>query len=304
MKPAFVLIHLAIETKYKADQARLTAALREQEAADDSFQVWIDQESGQTILGGMEELHLDSKIGALRRDYRIDISIGAPQVAYLETITQRAEIDFTLKQTGSERAFARVKLSLAPRESGEGNAFVSGVGPGLLPEAYVSAIERGVHRGLSGGVLAGFPVVRTAIWLIDCAYHDRGSSAAAFEDVARRAMREGLQKGRPVLFEPVMTVEIRVPEDGLESVLVDLRQRRCIVRGQESSGAIVIVSAIAPLANLFGYRNALRSLSEGRAIYSMQFSHYAAVLSPEDDGPYPAAMALRMPAILTLGDSA
>ncbi|WP_439498999.1 hypothetical protein [Bosea sp. (in: a-proteobacteria)] len=304
MKAASALIHLAVEPKYKSDQTRLAAALRELEAADIAFQVRTDRESGQTILGALGEPHLQTKLAALRHDYQLDLNLGAPQVAYRETIARRVEIDFTLKQMGGERTFARVKLSLAPRDQGQGNAIASGVGPGLLPENYVVAIERGVESVLRSGILAGFPVVDISVSLTDCACHERDSSAAAFECAARNAMRDGLQKGGAVLLQPVMALEISVPTDALEVVLVDLRQRRGIIGGQEISGATAIVSAIAPLAQLFGYSSALHSLSGGRASHSMQFNQYAAVPSDEDDGPYPAALALRMPPVLALGDSA
>lgn len=304
MKPASALIHLAVEPKFKADRARFAAALGELEAADGAFQARIDSASGQTILGGTSELHLQTKVEALLRDHRLDLNIGAPQVAYLETITQRAEIDHTLKQLGEQRSLARVKLSLAPRDQGLGSTFVSGIVLGALPESYVAAIGRSVDCMLASGVLAGFPVADVAVTLVDATYHGQDSSVAAFEAAARSAMREGLQKGRSILLEPIMALEMRVPTDSLDAVLIDLRQRRGIVRGQETSGTTLIVNATAPLAHLFNYLNVLRSLSEGRATYSMQFSHYAAVPSFNEDGPHPAAMALCMPAVLALGDSA
>ncbi|MGX1788672.1 hypothetical protein ACWIGM_18140 [Bosea sp. NPDC055332] len=304
MNPAPILMNVAIEPRFRADRVRVMAALSELEASDGSFQVRIDEESGQIIIGGVGEDQLAGKVEALRRDYGLDLNTGGPQVAYLETISQSVEVDFVLKQMGCQRAFARIKLALAPRGRGQGNAFISDVEPHTLLEAYRSAIGRGIDLVRCSGVLAGFPVTDIAIRLLDWAYHDLDSSEAAFEEAARRALREGLQKGVSVLLEPIMALEVRVPGDVVEAVLVDLRKRRAIVPSQETGGSAVIVGATAPLASLFGYANSLRAMSDGHGAHTMRFSHYAPVPSLSDDGPYPAAMALRMPAVLALGDSA
>jgi elongation factor G len=304
MKPAPILMNVAMEPRFKADQDRVIAALRELEAADASFQARTDEESGQIIIGGTREDQLAGKVEALQREYGLDLNIGAPQVAYLETISRRGEVDFVLKQLGGRRAFARVKLAVAPRDRGEGNVFVSVVQSQALPEAYRRAIGRGSDLVLGSGILAGFPVTDVAIRLLDWAHHDQDSSEAAFEEAARLALRQALQKGMSVLLEPIMTLEVRVPDDVVEAVLADLRNRRAIVQSRETDGSAVLVGAQAPLAMLFGYANSLRAMSEGRGTHTMCFSHYEAVPSFTGDGPYPTAMALRMPAVLALGDSA
>lgn len=304
MKPAPILMNVAIEPRCKADQGRVIAALRELDAADAGFQARTDEESGQIIIGGAGEGQLAGKVEALQREYGLDLNIGAPQVAYFETISRRVEVDFVLKQLGGRHAFARVKLGVAPRDQSQGNVFVSDVTPQTLPEAYGSAIRHGIDVMLGSGILAGFPVTDVAIKLVDWAHHDQGSSEAAFEEAARLALREALQKGMSVLLEPIMTLEIRVPDDIVEAVLADLRNRRAIVPSRETDGSAVLVGAQAPLAMLFGYQNSLNAMSGGGGVHTMRFSHYEAVPSFTDDGPYPAAMALRMPAVLAFGDSA
>ncbi|MCP4559841.1 MAG: hypothetical protein GY873_33605 [Bosea sp.] len=304
MNPAPILMNVAMEPRSKADQVRVMAALRELKAADGSFEVRTDEESGQIVIGGASEDQLAGKVEVLQRDYGLDLNTGRPQVAYLETISQRAEVDFVLKQLDGRRAFARVKLAVVPRDRGEGNVFVPGVESQVLPETYRIAIGRGSDLVLRSGILAGFPVADVAIRLLDWAHHDLDSSEAAFEEATRIAVREGLQKGVSLLLEPIMTLEVRVPSDIVETVLADLRKRRVVAPSRDIEGSVVIVGATAPLATLFGYTNSLRAMSGGRGTYSTRFSHYEAVPSFTDDGPYPAAMALRMPAVLALGDSA
>ena len=274
------VIEIAIEPKSKADQEKLGLALAKLAAEDPSFRVSTDQESGQTILKGMGELHLDIKVDILRRTYKVDANIGAPQVAYRETITKKVEIDYThKKQTGGTGQFARVKLVIQPNEQGAGFAFDSKVVGGSVPREYIPGVEKGLESVIGAGVLAGFPVVDVKVELIDGAFHEVDSSALAFEIASRAALREGLQKGGSVLLEPVMKVEVVTPEDYTGSVIGDLNSRRGQIQGQDMRGNAVVINAMVPLANMFGYVNTLRGMSQGRANYTMQFDHYEQVPS-------------------------
>jgi len=272
------VIEIAIEPKSKADQEKLGLALSKLANEDPSFRVSTDPESGQTILKGMGELHLDIKVDILRRTYKVDANIGAPQVAYRETVTRKAEIDYThKKQTGGSGQFARVKLMIEPGEPGSGFVFDSKVIGGSVPKEYIPGVEKGLKSVLDNGVLAGFPVIDFKVSLIDGAYHEVDSSALAFEIASRAALREGIQKSGPKLLEPIMKVEVVSPEEYLGGVIGDLTSRRGQVQGQEMRGNATVMSALVPLANMFGYVNTLRSMSQGRASYSMQFDHYAQV---------------------------
>ncbi len=272
------VIEIAIEPKSKADQEKLGLALSKLAAEDPSFRVSTDQESGQTILKGMGELHLDIKVDILRRTYKVDANIGAPQVAYRETVTRKAEIDYThKKQTGGSGQFARVKLAIEPGEPGSGFVFDSKIIGGAVPKEYIPGVEKGLKSVLDNGVLAGFPVIDFKVALIDGAYHEVDSSALAFEIASRAALREGIQKAGPKLLEPIMKVEVVSPEEYLGGIIGDLTSRRGQVQGQEMRGNATVMSALVPLANMFGYVNTLRSMSQGRASYSMQFDHYAQV---------------------------
>jgi elongation factor G len=272
------VIEIAIEPKSKVDQEKLGLALSKLAAEDPSFRVSTDQESGQTILKGMGELHLDIKVDILRRTYKVDANIGAPQVAYRETVTRKAEIDYThKKQTGGSGQFARVKLAIFPGEPGSGFVFDSKVIGGAVPKEYIPGVEKGLKSVLDNGVLAGFPVIDFKVALIDGAYHEVDSSALAFEIASRAALREGIQKAGPKLLEPIMKVEVVSPEEYLGGIIGDLTSRRGQVQGQEMRGNATVMSALVPLANMFGYVNTLRSMSQGRASYSMQFDHYAQV---------------------------
>lgn len=274
------VIEIAIEPKSKADQEKLGLALAKLAAEDPSFRVSTDQESGQTILKGMGELHLDIKVDILRRTYKVDANIGAPQVAYRETITKKAEIDYThKKQTGGTGQFARVKLVIQPNEQGAGFSFESKIVGGAVPKEYIPGVEKGLQSVVGAGVIAGFPVVDVKVELIDGAFHEVDSSALAFEIASRAALREGLQKGGSVLLEPVMKVEVVTPEDYTGSVIGDLNSRRGQIQGQDMRGNAVVINAMVPLANMFGYVNTLRSMSQGRANYTMQFDHYEQVPS-------------------------
>jgi elongation factor G len=272
------VIEIAIEPKSKADQEKLGIALSKLAAEDPSFRVSTDQESGQTILKGMGELHLEIKVDILRRTYKVDANIGAPQVAYREKISRRAEIDYThKKQSGGSGQFARVKIVVEPAEPGEGYSFESKIVGGAVPKEYIPGVEKGLESVLGSGVLAGFPVVDLKVQLVDGAYHDVDSSALAFEIASRAALREALQKGASVLLEPIMKVECVTPEDYTGSVIGDLNSRRGQIQGQDMRGNAVVINAMVPLANMFGYVNTLRSMSQGRATYTMQFDHYEQV---------------------------
>ncbi len=272
------VIEIAIEPKSKADQEKLGIALQKLAAEDPSFRVSTDQESGQTILKGMGELHLDIKVDILRRQYKVDANIGAPQVAYRETITRRAEVDYThKKQTGGTGQFARIKLIIEPAEAGEGFVFESKVVGGNVPKEYIPGVEKGLKSVLDNGVLAGFPVIDLKATLIDGAYHEVDSSVLAFEIAARAAAREGIQKAGPKLLEPIMKVEVVTPEDYLGGIIGDLTSRRGQIQGQEMRGNATVLNATVPLANMFGYVNTLRSMSQGRAQFTMTFENYAQV---------------------------
>jgi elongation factor G len=272
------VIEIAIEPKSKADQEKLGVALAKLVAEDPSFRVHTDQESGQTIIKGMGELHLDIKVDILKRTYKVDANIGAPQVAYREKITRSATVDYThKKQTGGHGQFARIKIVAEPAEQGAGFVFENEIVGGSVPREFFPAVEKGLEGSLGSGVLAGFPVVDLKVSLVDGASHDVDSSAMAFEICARTAMREALQKGGPALLEPVMKVEVVTPEDYTGSVIGDLNSRRGQIQGQDMRGNANVINAMVPLANMFSYVNNLRSMSQGRATFTMQFDHYAEV---------------------------
>src|ERR1700716_2057177 len=274
------VIEIAIEPKSKADQEKLGVALAKLAAEDPSFRVSTDQESGQTILKGMGELHLDIKVDILRRTYKVDANIGAPQVAYREKLTRREVIDWVhKKQTGGSGQFARVKIMFEPNEPGKGSSFESQVVGGTVPKEFIPGVEKGINSVMGSGVLAGFPVVDVKATLIDGAYHDVDSSVLAFEIAARAAFREALQKGGSVLLEPIMKVEVITPEDYTGAVMGDLLARRGQIQGQDKRGNANVVNAMVPLANMFSYVNNLRSMSQGRATFTMQFDHYEPVPS-------------------------
>ena len=270
------VIEIAIEPKSKADQEKLGVALAKLAAEDPSFRVSTDTESGQTILKGMGELHLDIKVDILKRTYKVDANIGAPQVAFRERITKPAEVDYThKKQTGGTGQFARVKFIVEPNEPGKGFEFESKIVGGSVPKEYIPGVEKGLNSVLGSGVVAGFPVVDVKVQLIDGAYHEVDSSALAFEIASRAAFRDALQKGKSVLLEPIMKVEVVTPEDYTGSVIGDLNSRRGQIQGQDMRGNANVINAMVPLMNMFGYVNTLRSMSQGRATFTMQFDHYA-----------------------------
>ncbi len=272
------VIEMAVEPKTKGDQEKMATALVKLATEDPSFRVSTDQESGQTIIKGMGELHLDIKVDILKRTHKVDVNVGAPQVAYREKITKRVEKDYThKKQTGGTGQFARIKLIVEPNEPGKGFEFESKIIGGAVPKEYIPGVNKGLESVLGAGVLAGFPVVDVKVSLIDGAYHEVDSSALAFEIAARAGFREALREGGSVLLEPVMKVEVVTPEDYTGSVIGDLNSRRGQIQGQDMRGNANVITAMVPLANMFGYVNNLRSFSQGRASYTMQFDHYAEV---------------------------
>jgi len=274
------VIEIAIEPKSKADQEKLGVALAKLANEDPSFRVSTDAESGQTILKGMGELHLDIKVDILKRTYKVEANIGAPQVAYREKITRTVIKDYThKKQTGGSGQFARVKFVVEHLEPGKGFEFENKIVGGAVPKEYIPGVEKGLESVLGSGVLAGFPVVDLKVSLIDGAYHDVDSSALAFEIASRAALREALQGGSSVLLEPIMKVEVVTPEDYTGSVIGDLNSRRGQIQGQDMRGNANVINAMVPLANMFGYVNTLRSMSQGRATFTMQFDHYEQVPS-------------------------
>jgi len=274
------VIEIAIEPKTKADQEKLALALQRLAAEDPSFRVSTDHESGQTRLKGMGELHLDIKVDILRRTYKVDANIGAPQVAYRETLGRKAEIDYThKKQTGGTGQFARVKLVFEPLPPGSGFVFENDIVGGSIPKEFIPGVEKGIKSVMNSGPLVGFPVIDFQVTLIDGAYHDVDSSVLAFEIASRAAFREASEKVAMKLLEPVMKVEVVAPEDYVGTVIGDLNSRRGMILGQEMRGNATVINAMVPLANMFGYVNNLRSATQGRANYTMQFDHYEAVPS-------------------------
>ncbi len=272
------VIEVKIEPKTKADQEKMAIALHEMSVEDPSFQVSVDQESGETILKGMGELHLDIKVDILKRTHRVEAEVGAPQVAYRETLAKPTEIDYQhKKQTGGTGQFARVKFRLEPNETGAGNAFESEIVGGAVPREYIPGVEKGIQSVWNNGVLIGFPIVDMKVVLYDGGYHEVDSSAIAFEIASRSAMKEACDKAGMKLLEPVMDVEIVTPEEFVGGIIGDVNSRRGQVRTQEMRGNANVIRAYVPLANMFGYINTLRSMSTGRAQYSMQFAHYAEV---------------------------
>jgi elongation factor G len=270
------VIEIAIEPKSKADQEKLGVALAKLATEDPSFRVSTDQESGQTILKGMGELHLDIKVDILKRTYKVDANIGAPQVAFREKITQRVEHGYThKKQTGGSGQFAQIKIIAEPTPPGAPFEFENEIVGGAVPKEFIPGVEKGLESVLGSGVVAGFPVVDLKVTLIDGKYHDVDSSALAFEICARQCLKEALQMARPVLLEPIMKVEVVTPEDYTGSVIGDLNSRRGQIQGQDMRGNANVINAMVPLMNMFGYVNNLRSMSQGRATFTMQFDHYS-----------------------------
>ena len=269
------VISIAVEPKTKGDQEKMGLALNRLAAEDPSFRVRSDEESGQTIISGMGELHLDILVDRMKREFKVEANIGAPQVAYRETITREAEIDYThKKQSGGSGQFARVKIKFEPNPESEDFKFESTVVGGNVPKEYIPGVEKGIQSVMDSGPVAGFPMLAVKATLLDGAYHDVDSSVLAFEIAARAAFREGAKKAGAQLLEPIMKVEVVTPEDYMGDIIGDLNSRRGQISGTESRGIDTVISAMVPLANMFGYVNTLRSMSQGRAQYSMEFDHY------------------------------
>ncbi len=272
------VIEIAIEPKSKADQEKMGLALSRLAQEDPSFRVTTDHESGQTVIKGMGELHLEIKVDLLRRDFKVECNVGQPKVAYRETITKKNKVDYThKKQSGGAGQFARVIIDFEPLEPGSGFQFESQIVGGSVPKEYIPGVEKGLKSALETGVIAGFPMIDFKATLIDGAYHDVDSSVLAFEIAARAAFREGIKSCAPKLLEPMMKVEVVTPEEYMGDVIGDLNSRRGQVSGMDQRGNARVVNAMVPLANLFGYVNTLRSMSQGRAQFTMQFDHYEQV---------------------------
>jgi elongation factor G len=272
------VIEMKVEPKTKVDQEKMAVALYKLAAEDPSFRVSTDSESGETIIKGMGELHLDIKVDILKRTHKVEVVVGAPQVAYREAITRKITKDYThKKQTGGTGQYARVILEIEPAEKGAGNSFEARIVGGSVPKEYIPGVEKGLNSVLNSGPLIGFPVVDMKVALVDGAYHDVDSSAIAFEIATRAAMREAFETAGAVLLEPIMKVEVTAPDEYLGGVIGDLNSRRGQILGTSTRGNAQIVNSMVPLANMFGYINNLRSMSQGRASYTMQFDHYEQV---------------------------
>jgi elongation factor G len=272
------VIEIAVEPKSKADQEKMGIALQRLASEDPSFRVSVDHESGQTIIKGMGELHLDIIVDRMKREFKVEANIGAPQVAYRETITKRTEIDYThKKQTGGSGQYAKMSVIFEPNEPGAGYEFINEIVGGAIPKEYIPGVEKGLLQAKETGIIAGFPVVDFKVSLVDGSYHDVDSSVLAFEIAAKAAFKEAMQKAGPQLLEPIMKVEVVTPEDYMGDVIGDLNSRRGMIQGMEDRGNAKVVNAMVPLANMFGYINTLRSMSQGRAQYTMLFDHYEPV---------------------------
>jgi elongation factor G len=272
------VIEVAVEPKTKADQEKMGVALHRLAQEDPSFRVSIDHESGQTVIKGMGELHLEILVDRMKREFKVEANVGAPQVAYRETITKTIEYDYThKKQSGGSGQFARVKIRFEPLPPGSGYQFENEVVGGTVPKEYIPGVVKGLASAKDNGVMIGFPMIDFKATLYDGAYHDVDSSALAFEIAARACFREAVQKAGPVLLEPIMRVEVVTPEDYMGDVIGDLNSRRGQITGMDQRGNARVVDGTVPLANMFGYVNTLRSMSQGRAQFTMHFDHYAQV---------------------------
>ena len=272
------VIEVAVEPASKSDQEKMAVALQRLAQEDPSFQVASDHESGQTVIKGMGELHLEILVDRMKREFKVEANVGAPQVAYRETITKKTTIDHThKKQTGGAGQYARVIIDFEPTEAGQGFEFNSKIVGGRVPKEYIPGVEKGLRSAMDSGIVAGYPMIDFKATLTDGDFHDVDSSVLAFEIAARAAFRDGMRQASPILLEPIMSVEVVTPEDYMGDVIGDLNSRRGQVLGMESQGVAQLVKAKVPLAEMFGYVNSLRSLSQGRANYSMLFSNYAPV---------------------------
>jgi elongation factor G len=272
------VIEIAVEPKTKADQEKMGEALGRLAAEDPSFRVTSDEESGQTIIKGMGELHLDIIVDRMKREFKVEANVGAPQVAYRETLENASEVEYThKKQSGGAGQFAKVKLLVEPQEPGAGRLVESKIKGGAIPKEFIPGVEKGIETVSDNGILAGFPMIDYKVTIIDGLHHDVDSSVLAFELASRACFKEACTKGTLKLLEPVMRVEVVTPEDYMGDVIGDLNSRRGQISTQEQRGNATVITAMVPLANMFGYINNLRSMSQGRAQYSMFFDHYSKV---------------------------
>jgi elongation factor G len=272
------VIHIAIEPKTKDDQEKLGVALQKLATEDPSFRVQTDRETGQTIISGMGELHLEIIVDRLLREFKVDANVGKPQVAYRETIRKQVEQEGKfIRQTGGRGQYGHVWITLEPLPPGGGFEFVDGTKGGTVPKEYVPAVEKGIKEAFEGGVLAGYPMVDVKATLTDGSYHDVDSSEIAFKIAGSMAAKEGAAKAKPIILEPIMAVEVVVPEEFMGEVMGDINSRRGRIQGMDSRAGAQIITAHVPLAQMFGYATDLRSKTQGRATYTMQFAHYEAV---------------------------
>jgi len=272
------VIEIAVEPKTKADQEKMGEALGRLAKEDPSFRVTSDEESGQTIIKGMGELHLDIIVDRMKREFKVEANVGAPQVAYRETLENASEVEYThKKQSGGAGQFAKVKLLVEPQEPGAGRSVESKIKGGAIPKEFIPGVEKGIETVSDGGILAGFPMIDYKVTILDGLHHDVDSSVLAFELASRACFKEACTKGTLKLLEPVMRVEVVTPEDYMGDVIGDLNSRRGQISTQEQRGNATVITAMVPLANMFGYINNLRSMSQGRAQYSMFFDHYSKV---------------------------
>ena len=291
------LIEVAIEPKAKSDRQKMSLALARLAADDPTFRVTFDHESGQTIVKGMSEAHLELMMDRLKREFEVEANIGAPQVAYRETISRKIDVDCTYKkQSGGSGQYARVKMSFEPLPPGRGFKFENEVVGGNVPKEYIPGVEKGVKGSLDNGVLAGFSVIDLKVTLTDGAYHEVDSSALAFEIATRAAMKEGLTKAEPRLLEPIMKVEVVTPREYMGDVIGDLNSRRGRITGQDQRSNAEVIDAMVPLSNLFGYASAMEALGRGRITFTMLFDHYEQVPKSrdgDDDPPFGPAVGMR-----------
>ena len=272
------VISVAVEPKTKTDQEKMGLALQRLAKEDPSFRVSTDQESGQTIISGMGELHLDIIVDRMKREFKVEANVGKPQVAYRETIRAKVEQEGKfVRQSGGRGQYGHVWLKIEPQEEGKGYEFVNGIVGGVVPREYIPAVDKGVKEALEGGVIAGYPVVDVKVTIFDGSYHDVDSNEMAFKIAGSMAFKDGVRKAKPVLLEPIMKVEVVTPEDYSGDVIGDLNRRRGQIQGMEDSVSGKVVTAEVPLAEMFGYATSVRSMSQGRATFTMEFAKYMEV---------------------------
>jgi elongation factor G len=270
------VIHVAVEPKTKLDQEKMGIALNRLAQEDPSFRVRTDEESGQTIISGMGELHLEIIVDRMKREFGVEANVGAPQVAYREAIKKLVEVEGKfVKQSGGRGQYGHVWLKMEPNEAGKGFEFIDEIKGGVVPREYIPAVQKGLQETLPNGILAGFPVVDVKVTLFDGSYHDVDSNENAFKMAASIAFKDGMKKANPVLLEPMMAVEVESPEEFMGNVVGDLSSRRGMIQGMDDVPGMKLIRAEVPLAEMFGYSTALRSATQGRATYTMEFKHYA-----------------------------